>query len=385
MVKGSGTRLRVFKMVTRKEKQLQQQVNWAYWIAGQAYVVPLCLGGPGTAKSASCAALAKAAGRNYEAYFLDQEVPENLGGYKAIRPREIGGVHRDVMASIHDERFLRCTYEPSVLLMDELTNAGGLLQASALKVVNDGIPGTWIFAAANPPEQASNGTDLTPPMVNRLCVLDWELDKFSILDGWRNGLNFPDPCFPLLPENWKEFHGRWGVLLAKFVEFFPQLFNAFPKDLAQACNPYPTPRSWTNCIKLLGAAESVNASPETSSKLIYGCVGQPAGSQFLEWVEKQDLPDPEELLANPSSLKLPSRGDLAVAVMASVFNRLRDENSGDRWEAARDILECAYGQFPEIATAAEGGLWKIKPQDYSPKKREGDSLKKRNLERVTAG
>ncbi len=63
---------------------------------------------------------------------------------------------------------------PSVILFDELTNAGHAIQAAALQLMQDGIPGCWMYAAANPPDLAAAGVDLTPPMVNRLCILQWE-------------------------------------------------------------------------------------------------------------------------------------------------------------------------------------------------------------------
>lgn len=61
-----------------------KQINWAHWIAGQAGVIPLSLGIPGVAKTASHQALAQATGRTFHAYMLDQSLPEDLGGYKVM-------------------------------------------------------------------------------------------------------------------------------------------------------------------------------------------------------------------------------------------------------------------------------------------------------------
>ena len=44
------------------------------------------------------------------------------------------------------------------------------------------------------------GVDLTPPMVNRLCVIPWETPVEAIRQGWRNGLEFPAPEIPLLED-----------------------------------------------------------------------------------------------------------------------------------------------------------------------------------------
>ena len=93
--------------------------------------------------------------------------------------------------------------------------------------------------------------------------------------------------------------------------------------------------------------------------------------QFLKWLSQQDLPNPESLLANPASLRLPQRGDLAMAIVASVLNRVQQQNTSDRWEAGRDVLGVAFGQSPEIAIAAHGKLWTSKPSGYLPKERNG--------------
>ena len=345
--------------------------NHAHFIAGQAGVIPLSLGIPGVAKTATHQALAEAAGRQFRALMLDQCLPEDLGGYPVVRSIQHAGEAFDAMAKVHDERFVRCRLEPSILLIDELTNCGHSTQAAALQLMAEGIEGCWVFAAANPIDKAAAGVDLTPPMVNRLCVLQWETDRESVLAGWRRGFHFPAPAIPVLPDNWRDYCRRWGTLLAMFAEHFPELLEAFPTDLAKASEPYPTPRSWTNVGKLLAAAESVGASEEVQAKLVYGCVGLGAGSQFLRWLEQQGLPDPEWLLSNPGRLALPRRGDMAIAILSSVLNRVRANRTAERWEAGCDVLEAAYGQSAEIAMAALGSLWKLKPEGHNPAARNG--------------
>lgn len=347
--------------------------NAAHWIAGQAGVIPLAVAEPGVAKTELHRALARAANRRFLVLMLDQSMPEDMGGYPVVRSIEHDGQEHTVMAHIHDERFVRATLEPSVLLVDELTNTGHSVQAAALQLMAEGIPGCWIFAAANPPEKAAAGVELAPPMVNRLCVLEWEIPRDAVLSGFRNGFVFPEPEIPLLPDDWQVCCPRWGALLASFIDRFPELLQAFPADLSKASEPYPTCRSWTNAGRLLAAAESVGADEEVRAKLVYGCVGQAAGTQFFAWLSQQDLPDPEDLLRTPSMVSLPRRGDLAIAIVGSVVGAVRRKASPDRWEAARDVLEHAYRQQPEVAIAAEGGLWQIKPAGYLPRSRNGVS------------
>src|SRR5262245_32949922 len=159
---------------------MRTQTNWAYWIAGQAGVIPVALGMPGVAKTESTRALANSTGRMFLPVMLDQILPEDLGGYPVVRQFEHNGQALDVVQRVHDEKFIRARLEPSVMLIDELTNVGHAQQAAALQLMAEGIQCCWIFAAANPPEQAAAGVELTPPMVNRLCILNWEIDRDAV-------------------------------------------------------------------------------------------------------------------------------------------------------------------------------------------------------------
>lgn len=346
---------------------MAKRVNWAYWIAGQAGVIPVAIGSPGVAKTASTKALARKANRVFLPVLLSQVLPEDLGGYPVVRRIERGGREIEVMRRVHDERFVQARTEPSVMLIDELTNAGNSQQAAALQLMADGIEGCWMFAAANPPEQAAAGVDLTPPMVNRLCILPWETDVNAILDGWSHAMEFPEPDVPLLPGDWRSLLHKWGALMRSFIMAFPDMLDAYPRDPMAASQPFPSPRSWTNAATLLAACESVDGGDAVASQLVHGCVGQAAATQFLAWLSKQDLPDPESLLAAPGTLKLPKRGDLALAILGSVIACVERRNSPDRWEAARVVLGVAFTQAQEMAVAANGKLWKCKPANHLPK------------------
>jgi hypothetical protein len=337
-----------------------KQTNWAHWIAGQVGVVPLSLGIPGVAKSACHRALAAATGRRYLPCLLDQQLPEDLGGYPVPRTIEINGQTHDCVRKLLDETMLRAQEEPSVVLIDELTNVSHSMQAAALQWINEPSPHAWMFAAANPVDKAAAGVDLAPPMVNRLCVLNWERPREARRQGWKNGFrDYPAPEFPIVPETYlDDFGPYWGALLCQFEDAYPELFDeeAFPKDPAKASEPYPSDRSWTNVGRLLAAADAVGASPGVKHQLIAGCVGTPAAAQFERWLVEQKLPNPRDVLAAPHELKLLPRFDMNRALIAGVLGVVRAENEPRIWEAAFDVLEVAYQQQPEVALSAEGSL-----------------------------
>lgn len=347
------------------------QTNWAPLIAGQAGVVPLALGIPGVAKTAFFEALAESTNRRFIPYMLDQSLPEDLKGYPLVQEIQSNGQTVQAMVHVLEEARLRAECEPAVVLLDELTCAGHSIQAAALQWVNNPSPNCWMFAAANPPDKAAAGVDLTPPMVNRLCVVPWETPVEAIREGWRNGLEFPAPDVPIVPDNWRDHLPKWGCLVDDFIQRFPDRMEAYPRDPAKAAEPYPTPRAWTNVVKLLAAAESVSANKHVRRLLINGCVGDGAGAEFNSFLETEDLPDPEEILADPQLLELPRRGDLAVAIVRGILARVEAQNTSDRWERCCDVFEQTWTQNKEVAMAGYGRLWKIKPNGYAPPKRNG--------------
>lgn len=368
------------------------QRNWAFFIAPQTQTVCYAKGSPGTCKSASVAALAKAAGRRYIQLCLDQLMPEDIGGVPCPQDIDIDGhTHRGVVRLL-DESMLRARLEKTVVLLDELNQISHTMMAATQEAwLNPPPENAWVFAAGNPLDQASNGVEFTPPFVNRICVVEWEVPLDDVRAGWQTGFrNYPAPDVPIVPADYLDnFEAYWANLLAEFSthhpELFPDTIEAAGKliELANG-GPFPSVRSWTNVGKLMCAADSVGANSGVKHALIHGCVGEAAGSQFQRWLTEQQLPDPEELLAMPHKLKMGQRFDMNRAILASVLGRLRAENSPVRWEAGYDLLERAFSQQPELAMSAEGALFKLKPEGHTPKIRNGSAAEMRKLRLATA-
>ena len=83
-------------------------------------------------------------------------------------------------------------------------------------------------------------------------------------------------------------------------------------------------------VKLLAAAESVSANKQVRRLQVNGYVGDGAGAEFAAFLETQGLPDPEAVLAAPDTLRLPRRGDLAVAIIRAILARVEAHSTTDR-------------------------------------------------------
>jgi len=91
--------------------------------------------------------------------------------------------------------------------------------------------------------------------------------------------------------------------------------------------------------------------------LVAGLVGIGPSIEFLRYAEAVDLPDPEDLLSDPSSLRLDPRVDLLLASLASVTLAVATECTQDRWEAAWEVLAVACAQDrADVAALAASDL-----------------------------
>jgi hypothetical protein len=258
-----------------------------------------------------------------------------------------------------------------LLFLDELSTAPPAVQAALLRVVLERTVGDLalpadvvVVAAANPPEQAADGWDLSAPLANRLCHLDWEATPRSIADGLAGG--WPAPRVPALPAQWEAAEKATRALVAAFLQVRPALAIAPPTTAAEAGRGWPSPRTWEMAARLLTAADAADATGEARSALVRGVVGDGAGTEFLAWYADMDLPDPEEVLADPARFQLPERADRAYAALASVAAAVAARPTFERWAAGWRILGlAAQGEraAPDIAAVAALVLARCRPDE----------------------
>lgn len=350
--------------------------NEAAFIAAQAGVVPLLTGIPGVAKTATSNAFAAALKRPSYTLIGSIREPADIAGYPMLK----NGNQPACMEFVPPSWVHRLNEQPSVLFVDELTCCAPTVQAALLRVIAEKVVGdvqlrqdTIVMAACNPPDQAAGGYDLEPPMANRLCQLPWEIDWESWDSGMLNGLEFPAPKVPVLPNDWRRHLGDWASKVAAFRRHRPTLFADMPKERSQQSGPWPSPRSWTNGTLCLAAAASVESKGETRHELLSGCVGAGPAGEFFAWLDSMDLPDPNELLAaatkaikvgNDVFWKPLGRPDKVLACLAAVRHAVGDKPKADRWQAAMGICEAAIEESAEIACSIAAALCR---KDSRPK------------------
>jgi len=248
--------------------------------AAVAARVPVLLwGAPGTGKSSAVRDLAHALGWPCEVVIASIREPSDFAGLP---------IDHDGQVHFAPPRWARRLADVGhgILFLDEISTAPPAVQAALLRVVLERVVGDLalpsdvaVVAAANPPEQASDGWDLSAPLANRFCHIEWTTDGAGFAQGITAG--WPVPTVAALTKDWERRQASARGLVAAFVAVRPGLLSSPPKDAAAAGRAWPSPRTWEMAARLLAAADEIDLSEMARAVLIAGAVGDGAGIESL--------------------------------------------------------------------------------------------------------
>jgi hypothetical protein len=359
------------------DMSIPNEVFWSVLQTGE--VVPLAIGGPGTAKTKSIEAFGRAIGRPVYTLIGSISEPTDMGGFPypvqcdPIKDPLTGKTITTYMALVPPKWAVDMhSNGPWILFQDELTCNAPAVQAAMLRVdlekrVGDFPlpPPTWICSACNPADQAANGHELEPPMANRHYHHPWQVDPElwdqGMMMGWQNIV----PAFTPLPPDWRNGLGRVGAKIAAFRRVKPSLWSKMPEDRNKRGGAWPSPRTWTMAGICLAAVES--HSPKENDlryQAIAGCVGDDAAHEWSHWEKSLDIPDPEPIIlavidarkagrALNGEVPELGRADQALAFLGALSDRvLHHDPCQERWEAGMEVLASFWGSWKDLVVIA---------------------------------
>jgi hypothetical protein len=259
--------------------------------------------------------------------------------------------------------FLELNNHPGggILYFDELTGAPQNVQSAVLRTMTDGTAGDFEFhkdvaivAAANPPDEAVNGQELGGPMVNRLSHF-----HFPVYTGEAGNRTVNAMVVNEWADNvvgyWGNLNNFWRVsrhvgnsvivdtthmiralqMIASFLRKRPQLWHVPNPDVCT--EGWPSARSWVAAAKDLTLTYAYGEPLEAALDPIAAAVGIAAAMEFHTWARDSDLPDPEEVLAQPATWKFSGRPDIDYAVLIAVVAAVQSNLTVPRVLAALEI------------------------------------------------
>lgn len=293
-------------------------------------------GSPGTGKTKRVAAYAAARSGHYERWILSRCEPIDL------KPRVYHEGRVVVAAPPEIDRCAAAAKEGKVVVLfaDEMNRAPREVEGAFLDIADNPPPGVSIVMACNPPSRGQAARPLESATSNRLCHLEVKADARAWADAQIAGWGVSVEDFPLPAKGDAErADAKARALVSSWIRRREALLEKQPENAADASKAWPSPRTWEAARDLYAASLSLGLDAEDTRALVAGCVGDGPAIEFLTYAADADLPDPEELLANPKSYVPPrSRVDKTVAALTAVAGALGRQIDNDRWLAAWKLL-----------------------------------------------
>ncbi len=252
-----------------------------------------------------------------------------------------------------------------LIFLDEITTAPPAVQAALLRAVLDLAFGDLelpadkvaVVAAANPPELAAGGWDLAPPLANRFRHRHYELNAAKWTEDftsyWGNPPSLGFASMKLDESQWMKSR----ALVASFLRTRPTKLLEIPKEETRRGHAWPSPRTWDFASRQLAAIMSDGHPSTEALPYMADCVGEGVAAEFMTWCREIDLPDPWMLLKHPDKFVMPSRSDIAFAIMSSVAAAALTDLTVANWNAAWEILgKAAESGGRDVAASAAKSL-----------------------------
>jgi len=278
-----------------------------------------------------------------------------------------------------------CRGDGHIIFLDELTTLNHTLQGAALRFLDSGRvgsfqipPSVWRVAAANPAEIAAGGWDLAPPTANRVTHVEYTVDPVEWSDGFITYWGDPPHLQGVPPALWE----KERALVSAFIRARPALLLVFPKDEAARGKAWPSPRTWDFGSRKAAAVEALGGDEDEKIAEYASAINEPAALEFAAWRKALNLPDPEWVLAHPDKVGWPPRGDLVVAVLASVMAVVLNNPDEARIRAAWKVAASARrAGFGDVAVASSKTLAEesLKRGILTPEVKEFTQLVSRSL------
>ena len=341
-------------------------------LSGRRGLRPLLWGKPGVGKTAQVESLCRAMGAHVitiiaairePADFLGLPMPDDKGGVLYAAPAWA----RQANAVAEQGRLV-------VVFLDKITTCAPAVQAALLRVVNEGYvgelrlhPNVVFIGAANPPEIAAGGYDLSPPMANRWLHVDWpdasaHTWSEGMLSGWSDTTTAEsaEAVIARIERGFEVQEAKAKGLVTGFLRSNSDKMIQLPDvGSPQASRAWPSHRTWELTIKALAGGAANGLAEADIDTMLEGCIGRGVAGELRQYEAAADLPDPDKLLdaADPSKVwkHNPERPDITAAVLnscAALVTPPKATKREQRGDALWGLIGGVVGDAADLAVMA---------------------------------
>lgn len=219
---------------------------------------------------------------------------------------EINGVHQATFLPFGHFMHALDASRPTIWFFDDMGHGVPAVQAAAMQLIEERtingnrLPDTLTFlCASNHTTDRAGVHRMIAPLANRFgCHLDVEVST----------------------EDWQ----AWAVVnkvapeIRSFINFRPALLHQFRPDSGDRA--FASPRSWHKMSMILGTNMPDDLLPQVAS----GCVGTGPAAEFLGFLRTyRDLPDIDQVLADPAGTSVPTEPSVVFALCGALVERIR--------------------------------------------------------------
>lgn len=266
-------------------------------------------------------------------------VPDLDAGVTRLLPLRVGYQVEDALESGGS----------GVIAIDEFGSLTNAQEAATLNLMQGGVLGERVLdtsislgAMGNPSNIAAAGRELSGPAANRFAWFEWDLPSGVWVDYMKGGKGFA-AHIDILPKGWESRVAQCKARIASYIQRNPTALHNMPPPHKAGC-AWNSPRSWENAAILSAAVEALGErkTSDIAALAIESCVGT-AADPYIAWLTDMNLPDPEELLADPDNAPklFPDRNDqlqVTMEALASAASESDRDDWTDRWNKAWQIL-----------------------------------------------
>lgn len=277
-------------------------------------------GPPGVGKSQMWKQLAKERKIGFIDLRLSQMDPVDLRGLPAVQGDYSVWMRPDYWPVVKRDG------PKGIILFDELADASRAMQSAAYQIILDRragphvLPDGWYpCAAGNRREDKAAAQSISTALASRFAWIEIE------------------PDVEVFNEYGLQTDMHYYVL--GFLHKRPDLLFKMEGTNLKA---FPSPRTWERVSKICEAPDNVRP------KLVKGLVGEGAAGEFEAFVRAAvDVPDLEEIVANPKKCRIPESPSARYATAAMLSRFATRQNFGKIWQY---VSRTEYGREFEICT-----------------------------------